>query len=112
MRAGCAGFRSAAAAKKHGDRVLTVDVIKRKLSRFVALSLREKAWCFFALWALGIARLVVLALPASVYSRLFGRDLGVLPLSLLVDVDQRLQARCIGNVIAAMANVTPWRSLC
>jgi hypothetical protein len=92
--------------------VLTVDAIRRKLSRFVALSLREKVWCFFALWLLGFARLMVLALPASVYSWLFGRDLGVLPLSLLVDVDQRQQARRIGNVIAAIANVTPWRSLC
>jgi hypothetical protein len=90
----------------------SMDVIKRKLSRFAALPLREKIWCFFALWLLGIARLMVLLLPASVYSRMFGHDMGVLPLSLLVNNDQRLLARRVGNVIAAIANITPWRSLC
>lgn len=92
--------------------MLTVAIIKRKLGRFTALPLREKLWCLLAFWLLGMARLMVLLLPSAVYSRLFGRDMGVLPLSLLVDAERRLQARRIGNVIAAMANVTPWRSLC
>jgi hypothetical protein len=92
--------------------VLTRDALKRKQRNFIALPLREKAWCFFALWLLGLARLMVLMLPASKYSRLFGRDMGVLPLSVLVANEQRLQARRIGNVIAAIANITPWRSLC
>lgn len=92
--------------------MLTTADIKRKASRFAALPLREKIWCLHALWLLGAARLIVLALPASLYSRLFGRDVGILPLSLLVDAGQRARARRIGNVIAAIANITPWRSLC
>jgi hypothetical protein len=92
--------------------VLILDAFKRKQRNFIALPLREKIWCFLALWLLGVARLMVLTLPASAYSRLFGRDLGVLPLSLLVENEPRLRARRIGNVIAAIANITPWRSLC
>jgi len=92
--------------------VLTPAAFKRKRRNFIALPLREKIWCFFAFWLLGVARLMVLILPASQYSRLFGHDMGVLPLSLLVENEQRLRARRIGNVIAAIANITPWRSLC
>lgn len=92
--------------------MLIVDVIKRKLGRFIALPLREKLWCCAAFWLLGVARLMVLLLPASVYSRLFGRDMGVLPFSLMVDSDKCARARRIGNVVAAIANITPWRALC
>jgi Transglutaminase-like superfamily len=92
--------------------MLSAVVAKRKLRRFLALPLREKCWCFFALWLLGLARLMVLLLPASVYSQRFGRDMGILPLSVLVSEGQRMRARRIGNAIAAIANITPWRSLC
>ncbi|HET8704895.1 MAG TPA: lasso peptide biosynthesis B2 protein [Pseudomonadales bacterium] len=87
-------------------------LIRTRLTTHRLPSLRTGFGCLLILCLLGVSRLLVLIMPARLYCQLFGRDLGVVPFSLLLSAQQKSRARRIGYLITRVAAYTPWRSLC
>jgi len=86
--------------------------ILRYANRFNQLSTQEK-WRFFcAFFALGTARLTVIAIPFRFYSRFLGHHYGAAAFCVCANLQQQQLAATLGRIIRHAARFTPWRSKC
>jgi hypothetical protein len=84
----------------------------RKIHGFARLSWFERLWLFPAWLLLGIACLVILAVPFRRLAHVLGSHVGIAPWVPVLDAKDEARALSIARVVQTVARRTPWESNC